>query len=275
MRMYEHNMLEMAMERECRPTPKVVVVGLASCFGCQIQITNMEQHLTELVGQIDIGYWQLASSEPMPENFDIAIIEGAITTFDALETVRRLRNVAKTVITIGSCANTAGIPGMASVGFNAHCSDVYGKGVPEACGEVIAPRSVPSVIKVDYQVPCCPIDFYDFAAIVSRALYGSNRTIPNRTMCGDCKRNETECFFDKGELCLGLVTAGGCGARCPKLGRPCFGCAGLSKDANIASACESVVRYGIDPEEFRSRLQLFSQTSDMLPAQSKGEKSHG
>ncbi len=41
---------------------RVVVVGLASCFGCQLQITNDEAHLLDVLGQIDLQYWQLASS---------------------------------------------------------------------------------------------------------------------------------------------------------------------------------------------------------------------
>ena len=51
--------------------PRVVVVGLASCFGCQLQITNAEAHLLDVLGQIDLRYWQLASSDPMPEDFDL------------------------------------------------------------------------------------------------------------------------------------------------------------------------------------------------------------
>ena len=35
--------------------PCVVVLGLASCFGCQLQITNMESHLLDVLGQIDLG----------------------------------------------------------------------------------------------------------------------------------------------------------------------------------------------------------------------------
>ncbi len=261
MKMYEHNKLEGGVEREYLPTPRVVVVGLASCFGCQLQITNMERHLMEIVGQIDLRYWQLASSDPMPEDYDVAIIEGAITTRESLETVQRLRENAKAIITIGACANTAGIPGIAAEDYDRRADDVYGGEVPAACGEPIVPQSVPSAIKVDYQVLCCPIDFYDFATILSKALYGSNRSQPRRTMCGDCKRNETTCFFERGELCLGLVTFAGCGARCPNLGRPCFGCAGFSPEASLEAARESVLRYGLDAREFDERLQLFNQTN--------------
>ena len=63
--------------------PRVVVAGLASCFGCQLQITNAEAHLVDVLGQIDVRYWQLASSDPMPEEFDVAVVEGAVTTEEA------------------------------------------------------------------------------------------------------------------------------------------------------------------------------------------------
>lgn len=41
--------------------PRVVVVGLASDFGCQVQMTNIEDHLLDVLGLIDLAYWQLAS----------------------------------------------------------------------------------------------------------------------------------------------------------------------------------------------------------------------
>ncbi|MEE0706570.1 MAG: NADH:ubiquinone oxidoreductase, partial [Adlercreutzia sp.] len=122
--------------------PRVVFIGLASCFGCQINITNIEAHLLEVLGQIDLGYWQLTSSKPMPEEFDVAVIEGAVTTAEAEATVRKARDKAKTVITIGACANTAGIPGMASVDFPAQLAAVYGDEAPDACGTLQAPVPV-------------------------------------------------------------------------------------------------------------------------------------
>ena len=71
--------------------PRVVVVGLASCFGCQINLTNIESELLDLLGSIDMEYWQLTSSDPMPEDFDVAVIEGAVTTDEAAEAVRGIR----------------------------------------------------------------------------------------------------------------------------------------------------------------------------------------
>ena len=243
--------------------PRVVVVGLASCFGCQLQVTNAEAHLLDVLGQIDLRYWQLASSDPMPEDFDVAIIEGAVTTAHAEPPGRRRRARARAVIAGGACATTAGIPGMAADGFLERPGQVYDR-VPSACGDMVAPRAVGAVIDVDYEVRACPIDSLDFIDVLQRALYGSNKAYTSRTMCGDCKRNESSCFFGKGQLCLGLVTTAGCGAKCVNLGRPCNGCRGLSRDANLASAREAVARYGVSVEDFDQALEMFNQTNPAL-----------
>lgn len=246
---------------EAARPPRVVFIGLASCFGCQINITNIEAHLLEVLGQIDLGYWQLTSSIPMPEAFDVAVIEGAVTTAEAADTVREARQKAKTVITIGACANTAGIPGMASVEFPAQLEAVYGSTVPAACGTMQAPVPVKDVVAVDFEVPCCPIDPYEFVRVLDSALYGSNHVEATSVLCGECTRNERGCFYKNGKQCLGLVTKAGCGARCPALGRPCNGCAGLSPDANVASARGFVERRGFDVRRFDDALGLFNTVS--------------
>lgn len=252
------------LARRTRP-PRVVVAGLASCFGCQLQITNVESHLMEVLGQIDLRYWQLASSEAMPEDFDVAVVEGAVTTEESEAVVRALRAKASVLIAVGACATTAGIPGMAAAGFMERPGQVYGR-VPAACGGMVAPRPVSAVAPVDFEVRACPIDSLDFVAVLQRALYGSNRTVRTSTMCGDCRHNETECFFAKGTLCLGLVTRSGCGAKCVALGRPCNGCRGLSPDANLESAREACGRYGVSVDDFDQALQMFNQVDPAISA---------
>lgn len=245
-------------ERAERTLPRVVVVGLASCFGCQLQITNAEAYLTDVLGQIDLTYWQLASSEPMPEDFDVAVIEGAVTTEESEACVRRLRERASCIIAMGACAVTAGIPGIAARNFFARPSQVYDN-VPLACGSMVVPRPVSAVVDVDFEVRCCPVDTMDFVDVLQRALYGSNKMDRTSTMCGDCKRNGTDCFFESGQLCLGLVTVAGCGAKCVNLGRACNGCRGLSPDANLEAARAACGRAGIDAHDFDEALALFNQ----------------
>ena len=247
-----------------RRVPRVVVVGLASCFGCQIQITNAEPYLMQILGQIDLQYWQLVTSEDMPDEFDVAIIEGAVTTREAEQTVRAVRERAAHVMAIGACATTAGVTGMAAPGLGGRVGEVYEGAAPESSGGLIEPRPVSAVIEVDSEVLCCPIDPMDFVAALQRVLFGSNRLPDTRTLCSDCKRNETECFYNDATLCLGLVTRAGCGARCVNLGRPCNGCAGLSPDANVEAARMACATYGVDVAAFDKALEMFNQVNPAL-----------
>ena len=244
-----------------KKNPRVVVFGLASCFGCQLQITNQEDRLMDVVGQIDVRHWQMTSSEPCPEEYDVAIIEGAVVNQEAVELVQAIRSKAAAVIAIGACATTGGIPGMAAADHAGKQGVQYPDGMSEASGVPVVPRAVSAVIDVDYEVRCCPIDFWEFVDVLEAALIGSNRRPFSRTMCGDCKRNETSCFYNKGQICLGLVTTAGCHARCVNLGRPCNGCRGISASANLEGARQSVERYGLDVAEFDKALEMFNQTN--------------
>ena len=243
--------------------PRVVIVGLTSCFGCQLQITNDEAHLLDILSQFDLSYWQLTSSEKMPQNFDIAVIEGALTTKESIETLKQLRDEAQVLITIGACAATAGIPGLAAASFEKRPHEVYDE-LPTICGNVISPRAVSEVVDVDFAVVGCPIDPAEFVEILNKALYGSNHSTSTRTMCSECKQNEQDCFFENGTTCLGLLTQAGCGARCVKLGRPCKGCRGISPAANLDSAYLALEKYGVSPADFRAALEVFNCTNPVL-----------
>ena len=242
--------------------PRVVIIGLASCFGCQLQITNMEPYLLDVLDQIELVHWQLASSDPLPDDFDIAVVEGAVTTKEAAETLRRVRRRASVVMAIGACATTAGIPGIVAPEFQDHVAAVYGDTVPDAAGSLVSPVPVSAVVPVDWEVRCCPIEGADFVAALQRFIGGSNRLSPTSTLCGECKRNERGCFYGRGVLCMGLVTRSGCGARCPSLGRACNGCAGVSPDANVAAARRMAQEAGIDETRFDSALQLFNSVGE-------------
>ncbi len=244
--------------------PRVVVIGLASCYGCQLSITNAEKHLTEILGQIDLRYWQLTSSAPMPDTFDVAVIEGAVTTEESQEVVKRARDIADVVITIGACAATAGIPGMAARGYEYRAHEVYQDELPQVCENMISPRPVKAEIDVDYEVLCCPIDTFKFIDTLHHVLYGSNKLRRSSTMCGECKRNEQGCFYGRNIMCLGLVTRSGCGARCPNLGRPCNGCAGISPDANLESARVICENSDIDVARFDAALEMFNQVNPVI-----------
>jgi sulfhydrogenase subunit delta len=242
---------------------RVAVIGLASDFGCQVQVTNLDTDLLAVLGQFELSYWQLASSGHLPAEYDVAVIEGAVTTEEHVALLKRVRETAAVVILIGACAVTGGIPGLAASGFDDRLGCVYGEdGSLLACGR-ISPMPVDAIIDVDYRVPGCPIDRDEFVAVLQRALMGLSDRMPREPMCASCKVAENACFYESGVLCLGMITRAGCGAKCVSLGRPCTGCRGIAEDANLVYAREVLVERGIDPARLNTALELYNALAEV------------
>jgi coenzyme F420-reducing hydrogenase gamma subunit len=237
---------------------RVAVISLASDFGCQVQITNSPD-LLAVLGQFELAYWQLASSGHLTHDYDVAVVEGAVTTTEHIELLKTVRKTAAKVIVIGACAVQGGIPGLATTDeLESRVGCVYGDdGAIVACGRVAA-TPVDAVIDVDYHVPGCPIQPEEFVAVLQRALAGLSDKMPREPMCASCKIQENICFFTRGQVCLGLVTRSGCGARCVTLGRPCTGCRGIAEDANLESARAVLVEHGALESELGRALQLYN-----------------
>lgn len=236
---------------------KVVVLSLASDFGCQVQMTNFPE-LLDMIGSFDLSYWQLATSGHMPEQYDVAVIEGAVTTEEHVELLKKVRDIASCVITVGACACTGGIPGLAlNSDLEKAAETVYGKDASKVAWGHIAPRPVKDVIDVDFAVFGCPIDPQEFSYTLQRALLGLKDKPHRETLCSECKINENVCFYKKQELCLGLVTAAGCGSFCVNRGRACTGCRGLAQDANLDAARDFASKFKLE-DELMSAIEVYN-----------------
>ena len=89
--------------------PTVAVYKFSSCDGCQLQLLNMEDDLLDLANAIDIAYFLEATRTEKPGPYDIAIVEGSITTPHEIERIKEVRANAKIVIALGTCATAGGI----------------------------------------------------------------------------------------------------------------------------------------------------------------------
>jgi len=225
----------------------------------------MTGEILDVLGLVDLTYWQLATSAHMPDAYDVAIVEGAVTTDEHVELLRAAREKAAVVIAIGACANIGGIPGMANLlDLDERYEVVYGAcDGPRVAAGMRSPMPIDAFIDVDYHVPGCPIDTAEFLRVLSRVLLGMKDRTPDLTMCASCKVNETVCFYDRGEVCLGLVTRAGCGARCPSLNRPCTGCRGIAPDANLEAARSIVIASGHGAGALSDALSVYNTAREV------------
>lgn len=90
------------------PKPKVAVFGFTGCEDCQLQLVNNEQNLGDIFARIEIAEFRLISSEKL-DGYDIAFVEGSITTESEVEALKAIRAQAKFLIAMGACACLGGV----------------------------------------------------------------------------------------------------------------------------------------------------------------------
>jgi coenzyme F420-reducing hydrogenase gamma subunit len=240
---------------------KLGVFSFTSCYGCQLQILNLEEKILTLLNFLDIQYWRLVQETPSnPENIDIAIIEGSITNNEELEEAKKIREHAKIVMTIGACAHIGGVQGLRNImdDHEVHVAQ-YGENLEGI--RSIAVQSVPDVIKVDATVRGCPINKDEFAKTVFSLLAGRMPREWRSPVCNECKIEQNECFFERGiesAYCMGPITEAGCNARCPSNGVPCDGCRGFTSDPHIVQEFTELKNRGLNNPEILRILSRYS-----------------
>lgn len=239
--------------------PKVGFYGFTGCAGDQLAIIHCEDELLDIFSAVDVRSFLMASSDVHDdEQLDVAFLEGSITTDHHLESLADIRKRSKTLVAIGSCACYGG-PQAARLGcgdWEERFKKVYGE-MKHKVAKSFESHPPDEYVKVDYYIPGCPIDRYQFFFALTRLARGMSVELTTFPVCAECKWNENECLLLKGQLCLGPVTAGGCDSRCPSHGLPCIGCWGPASEANVASEIDLLKERNFSEEEIINKLQLF------------------
>ncbi len=89
--------------------PKLAVFKFASCDGCQLSLLDCEDELLAVVGEVEIANFLEASRAVEKGPYDLALVEGSITTSHDAERIRSVRKASRFLITIGACATAGGI----------------------------------------------------------------------------------------------------------------------------------------------------------------------
>src|SRR5512139_2761895 len=89
--------------------PSVAVYKFSSCDGCQLNILNLEDELLDLVGVVELAYFLEARRQTLPGPYDIALVEGSVSTPHEAERIQEIRKQCKTLVAIGACATSGGI----------------------------------------------------------------------------------------------------------------------------------------------------------------------
>ena len=242
--------------------PKVAFFDFTSCEGCQLNKLNLENDLLDILKHIDIVEFREAMDDKA-EFYDIAFIEGSISSPSCVERIHDIRRRSKLLVAIGSCAVNGGVNAMK----NLHPIDevretVYGD--DKYLFATLPAMAVSSVVKVDYEVRGCPMTQQDFLKLLVSLVLGKQPPSYGSPVCVECKLNETECLYNRGRVCLGPITRSGCDAICPGFGQFCTGCRGLLDDPNLDGMLEVMTNHGISLDEAKKRMLLYNSNEVQL-----------
>src|SRR5512146_2846704 len=90
------------------PKPKIAVFAFTSCEGCSLMILNLEDEMLDLLGQVELVNFREAIDERR-DDYDIAIIDGAITRQHEVDELKEIRSRAKVLVAMGACAVQGGL----------------------------------------------------------------------------------------------------------------------------------------------------------------------
>ena len=247
-----------------RPRPRLAVFKFASCDGCQLSLLDCEDELLAVASAVEIAYFPEASSRMEPGPYDVALVEGSITTPHDAQRIQEVRRIARTVVTIGACATAGGIQSLKNwADHEDYLRCVYAS--PEYISTLATSTPIADHIKVDFELRGCPISRHQLLEVIGALVNGRRPRLPAHSVCLDCKRKGTVCVeVARGIPCLGPVTHSGCGAICPSYDRGCYGCFGPVAQSNCHSLTTQYLDAGNTAETLLPLLRNFNASAPVF-----------
>lgn len=211
--------------------PKIAIIGLTSCEGCQFAILDLGKRFLSWIGNVVIDEFRLIEDQPeTAEHYDICFVEGTPITKENIKLLKAMRKKSDWLVVLGNCAALGGVWEIKNYrGRQKAIRQVYQE--KQVANADI--KEVDNFVKVDLTIPGCPINGDEFMELVYQLLAGKIPKIDQSPVCYECQANGYECLLQRGEICLGPITLGGCEAVCLKSKQACWGCRGIFTGAQL------------------------------------------
>ena len=160
---------------------KVATVWLDGCSGCHMSLLDMDAAIISLGRKIDLVYGPLVDAQEFPDDVDVTLVEGAVSSQDDLNKIQKIRQKTQVLVSLGDCAVTGNVPGMRnSIPVQKLLQRIYVDGADE--GKVVPTDRVPALLKqarplrefvtVDVCLPGCPPATKNIVGVINDLLDG-------------------------------------------------------------------------------------------------------
>jgi len=174
---------------------RVATTWLDGCSGCHMSILDMDEKLLEIAPYLDIVYSPYVDTKEFPQNVDLSIVEGAISTDHDLAMIKKIRANSKLILGLGDCAITGNISAMKNLfGSEAVLKRGYfdlvdindAKEYPSKIVPKLLDKVLPlhEVIKLEYFLPGCPAPADAIYELIKAIIEGKEIDIHKFTRFG-------------------------------------------------------------------------------------------
>ena len=173
--------------------PRIATVWLDGCSGCHMSFLDIDQRLLGLMEAVDLVYSPLVDVKEFPGDVDVTLVEGAVSTNEEVEKIKRIRERTRILVLLGDCAVTGNVPSMRNpFGSDAILARAYQENVdiqpqtPTFHLPVLFDHSRPvhEVVDVDVFVPGCPPPADAIHFVITELLAGRMPDVNNLTRFG-------------------------------------------------------------------------------------------
>ena len=227
---------------------------------------------------------------------DIGLVSGGVAHTEHLLVLQEMRKQCQTLIALGTCATHGGIPAMRNQWSTADTlrtvldADFAKNNLPPNPASAFLDRvySIDEKVRVDVSLPGCPPQPQLIGAVIEALINKESLQLPQKSVCETCptiREGNTKMapvqrflqnadydrdqpvsgmrgLLEQGLLCMGPVTACGCGGKetplCIRARVPCRGCYGpVRADGNqLLDMMNALASNGIDYRAIVDRKSL-------------------
>ncbi|VVB57491.1 Sulfhydrogenase 1 subunit delta [uncultured archaeon] len=148
---------------------RVGFFSFTGCEGCMVEFTEiLNEKYFEWAPLLDVVYFRLIKGKNKLAPMDVAFIEGAISSEKEALRMQEIRRLAAKVVAIGSCAIT-GAPNNYRNNFDEKTIEEI-RPILERFHHRPKVTGIGDVVKVDAQVPGCPILHAKFIEVMENYM---------------------------------------------------------------------------------------------------------
>ncbi len=158
-------------------TPSKIKLGWFSFSCCEdntvVMTEVMNDHWQEWKEIFDFRHVRVLKSKNIMDEFDVAFIEGALAGPEQEAMVKKIRGISKKLVAVGACAIT-GLPAGQRNNFTEEQKASIDFLVTRF-GALPSVKKVSDVVKVDVEIPGCPMSpvvFLEKVALLVKELRG-------------------------------------------------------------------------------------------------------